>query len=63
MFFQGSVYFENVVYFVRSVSFGLRRAFEKNQGLPEEDFEIRVAYAGMEPRFRTTSVLSKVPFD
>jgi hypothetical protein len=41
----------------------LRRAFEKNRGYPEEVFEIRVAYAGMEPVYRTTSVLSKVPFD
>jgi hypothetical protein len=59
--------------FVRSVLFGLhkrhvepvlRRAFEKNRGYPEVVFEIHVAYAWMEPRYRTTSVLStKVPFD
>jgi hypothetical protein len=30
-----------------------------NRGDPEKVFEIRVAYAGMEPRYRTTSVLSK----
>jgi predicted secreted Zn-dependent protease len=41
----------------------LRRTFEKNRGYPEEDFEIHVAYAEMELRCRTTSVLSKVPFD
>jgi hypothetical protein len=29
----------------------LRCAFEKNRGYPEEVFEIRVAYAGMEPRY------------
>jgi hypothetical protein len=36
----------------------LRRAFEKNRGYPEEVLEICVVYAGMEPRCRTTSVLS-----
>jgi hypothetical protein len=38
-------------------------AFEKNRGYPEEVFEIRVAYAGMEPRYSSASVLSKVPLD
>jgi hypothetical protein len=41
----------------------LRRAFEKNRGYSKEVFEIHVLYAGMEPRYRTTSVLSKVPLD
>jgi hypothetical protein len=41
----------------------LRRAFEKNRGYPKEVFEICIVYAGMEPRYRTTSVLPKVPFD
>jgi hypothetical protein len=36
----------------------LRRAFEKNRGYPEVVCEIHVAYAGMEPRYRTTSALS-----
>jgi hypothetical protein len=41
----------------------LRRAFEKNRGYPKKVFEIHVVHAGMEPRYRTTSVLSKVPLD
>jgi hypothetical protein len=41
----------------------LRDTFEKNRGYLEGVFEIRVAYAGMEPRYKTTSALAKVPFD
>jgi hypothetical protein len=39
----------------RRVEHVKRRAFEKIRGYPEEVFEIRVAYAGMEPRYKTTS--------
>jgi hypothetical protein len=33
------------------------------EAIQKKFFKIRVAYTGMEPRYRTASVLSKEPFD